>query len=254
MHTDTFLQHRVAPSAAPPVVSALHALESDVDGHLVSMPSPHVQIVVRFGPLAPDGIDVHVLGPRESVHRKRVRGGQWALLAHLELGAAEAVLGLPASRIGSGHAPLEDFWGAPRTARLLEALAAAQAKGEAAALLDRAIHEHLATNTRDANQSLVLAAANRLERASVRAVAAELGVSERHLRRVFREVVGLSPKTFASLARFRRAIRSARDDAAASWARVAATAGYYDQAHLISEFRAIAGVTPRSLLREVDNG
>ena len=29
---------------------------------------------------------------------------------------------------------------------------------------------------------------------------------------------------------------------------IAATAGYYDQAHLIAEFRAIAGVTPRALL------
>ncbi|MBL8740886.1 MAG: AraC family transcriptional regulator [Myxococcales bacterium] len=188
------------------------------------------------------------------MHRKRVRGGQWALLARLELGAAEAVLGLPASRIGSGHAPLEDFWGTPRTARLLEALSVAQTKAEAAALLDRAIHEQLVTNKGDANQSLVLAAADRLERGSVRAVAHDLGVSERHLRRVFRDVVGLSPKTFASLARFRRAIRVARDNASASWASVAATAGYYDQAHLIAEFRAIAGVTPRSLLREVDNG
>jgi hypothetical protein len=28
-------------------------------------------------------------------------------------------------------------------------------------------------------------------------------------------------------------------------------AGYYDQAHLIAEFRAIAGVTPRALLGEI---
>ena len=83
------------------------------------------------------------------------------------------------------------------------------------------------------------------------AVAVDLGVSERHLRRVFRETVGVSPKAFAKLTRFHRALRAARESAHASWASIAAAAGYYDQAHLIAEFRAIAGVTPRALLGEL---
>jgi AraC-like DNA-binding protein len=83
------------------------------------------------------------------------------------------------------------------------------------------------------------------------AVAAELGVSERHLRRVFRETVGVSPKAFARIARFHRALGAGRQDARAGWASIAAAAGYYDQAHLIAEFRAIAGVTPRVLVGEM---
>lgn len=82
-------------------------------------------------------------------------------------------------------------------------------------------------------------------------MADELGVSERHLRRVFRETVGLGPKAFAKLARFRRALRAAREDDAAGWADIATAAGYYDQAHLIAEFRTIAGKTPRALLGEL---
>ena len=83
------------------------------------------------------------------------------------------------------------------------------------------------------------------------AVAVDLGVSERHLRRVFRENVGVSPKAFAKLMRFRCALRAANEDTHASWASIAAAAGYYDQAHLIAEFRAIAGVTPSALLGEL---
>ena len=83
------------------------------------------------------------------------------------------------------------------------------------------------------------------------AVAVDLRVSERHLRRVFRETVGVSPKAFVRLARFRRALRAARHDDHASWASIAASTGYYDQAHLIAEFRAIAGVTPRAFLGEL---
>jgi AraC-like DNA-binding protein len=102
-----------------------------------------------------------------------------------------------------------------------------------------------------ARAQLALHAAERLTGDHVSAVAAALGVSERHLRRVFRETVGLSPKAFAKLTRFHRALRAAREDGHASWASIAAGAGYYDQAHLIAEFRAIAGVTPRALLAEL---
>jgi AraC-like DNA-binding protein len=51
----------------------------------------------------------------------------------------------------------------------------------------------------------------------------------------------------------RRAIdqSGAREDSRLSWATIAAATGYYDQAHLIEEFRTIAGVTPRALLSEL---
>ena len=93
---------------------------------------------------------------------------------------------------------------------------------------------------RRARIQLVLDAADRITSASVNAVALDLGVSERHLRRVFLETVGVGPKKFAQLTRFRRAVHAAREEGHASWARIAADAGYYDQAHLITEFRAIA--------------
>lgn len=61
----------------------------------------------------------------------------------------------------------------------------------------------------------------------------------------------MSPKAFARIVRFRHALRVAREEGAANWAGIAAATGYYDQAHLIEEFRAIAGVTPRALLGEL---
>jgi AraC-like DNA-binding protein len=251
MH-DTVLHDRVTPSAATAsVVSALFAQAYELDGQRVAIPRPEIHLIARFGPSAQNGLDVHVLGPRETVHRKPIRGGQWALMARLQLGAPRAVFGLPASRIATGPTPLEDFWGSAATARLTDRLSAAKTHREAAAVLDGAINERLLDgDRRNGNERLVLQAADRLTRATV-TVASDLGVSERHLRRVFREAVGVSPKTFAMLARFRRALGAANEHHNASWASIAATAGYYDQAHLIAEFRAIAGVTPRALLREL---
>lgn len=113
------------------------------------------------------------------------------------------------------------------------------------------LSERLARFGRDARATLVLEAAAQLVRANVNTVADELGLSERQLRRVFHEVLGVSPKVFSKLQRFQRALNAAHSQRQANWASVAVAAGYYDQAHLIAEFRAITGATPRALLGEL---
>jgi AraC-like DNA-binding protein len=77
----------------------------------------------------------------------------------------------------------------------------------------------------------------------------DLGYSREHLIRVFREQVGLTPKAYANILRFGRALQSARS-ARASWAGVAAECGYCDQAHLVHDFQRYAGRAPTSLLRD----
>lgn len=81
---------------------------------------------------------------------------------------------------------------------------------------------------------------------SVAEVARELGISERQLERRFRERVGVSPKRMASLQRFERAL--SRLPAARSLAQLAVDAGYYDQSHLIRDFRSHSGQAPGRLL------
>ena len=80
-----------------------------------------------------------------------------------------------------------------------------------------------------------------------RALSRSLGVSEGHLIRMFREQVGLTPKAYAGILRFGRALGHARR-ARTSWASIAADCGYYDQAHLANAFQRYAGRTPTSLL------
>ena len=80
----------------------------------------------------------------------------------------------------------------------------------------------------------------------VETVASELGVSTRHLRRAFIESVGVPPKEFARGVRLQRAIRaSARSK---DWSSIARDAGYYDQAHLIGDFRELTGLTPTAFV------
>jgi AraC-like DNA-binding protein len=240
--------------SAPSVVEALLFYDCERDEPHVLIPRPEIHLAVRFGPSARGGLDAHALGGRERVHRKLVRAGQRTLMARLRLGAAERVLGVPASAIAGRVVSLENLWGEAATRRLLDQLADARDTISAAAIVESAIAERLAlAATHPPHSRLALGAAERLTNAnaSVNAVAVDLGVSERHLRRLFRETVGVSPKTFAKLTRFRRALRAARADTGANWASIAVAVGYYDQAHLIAEFRSIAGMTPSALLGEL---
>lgn len=84
---------------------------------------------------------------------------------------------------------------------------------------------------------------------AIDAVAQAIGVSARQLERMFRREVGLTPKHFARLARFRRML-GVLDRADPQWADLAARAGYSDQPHLVREFREFAGLAPRACLAE----
>ena len=73
--------------------------------------------------------------------------------------------------------------------------------------------------------------------------AAHLRWSERRLERTFNEQIGLSPKLFARILRFQSLLARAAKDKSALLDHAFA-AGYYDQSHMIRDFRNFAGVTP----------
>jgi len=79
-------------------------------------------------------------------------------------------------------------------------------------------------------------------------MAAEIGISHKHLLREFDRCVGLAPKTFSRLCAFQRVIQSVGHRPEVEWADTATKCGYYDQAHLIREFRSFSGLTPATYL------
>jgi AraC-like DNA-binding protein len=248
-------RNRLGIAAGPSTSTAVEAYfvdEIDRDSPRVALPRPEIQIIVRFGPAARAGLDVHAFGMQQTVRRKLIRRGQRAVTARLRLGASMAVLGVPASAIAGSVLVLDELWGSAAAQRLEGRLSGVSDMTEAVRIMEGAIAQRLANAEQcDGNAPLALTAAAKLVNGNVRSVAADVGVSERHLRRVFRETIGMSPKAFARLARFRHAVRIAHGEREKNWAAIAATAGYYDQAHLIADFRGIAGATPRALLDEI---
>ena len=79
-------------------------------------------------------------------------------------------------------------------------------------------------------------------------IADEIGISHKHLLREFERCVGLTPKVLSRIYSFQRVIHCVGQRPEVNWAEAAALCGYYDQAHLIREFRAFSGLTPSAYL------
>lgn len=87
---------------------------------------------------------------------------------------------------------------------------------------------------------------------SVDRLANDFGISGRQLERRFLNEVGLGPKLFCRILRFQQVFHAVeRSDT--NWAQVAVDCGYFDQAHLIRDFRQFAGETPSFLLEHLTN-
>ena len=81
-------------------------------------------------------------------------------------------------------------------------------------------------------------------------LAGRLGLSGRQLELRFKERVGIGPKLLARMVRFQRIFQALEARASRRWGRVAAECGYYDQAHLIRDFRQFTGQTPAAFFRD----
>ena len=86
-------------------------------------------------------------------------------------------------------------------------------------------------------------------RIKIDGLAVALGVSRRTLERRFAVDVGIPAKSLASVLRFRRVLK-AFETSAVAWTDLAMDCGYYDQSHLIRDFKRFTGRAPRAYLLE----
>lgn len=82
-------------------------------------------------------------------------------------------------------------------------------------------------------------------------VAESASLSVRHFERRFSHEIGLSPKLFARIARFQAALDTKINKPRASWLEIAHRLGYFDQMHLIRDFRDLGGNAPTRLISSI---
>lgn len=192
--------------------------------------------------------DVCVAGPRTRALFKNATDLTRVVMLQFKPGWSAQLLGVGASALTDQIVQMEDLWGRSGGDLCLELLAARSLPE----MLDRLSHAIAlrAHQTFDPASARLARRAVRLfegDEVRVESVAERLGVTARHLRRAFTESVGIGPKDFARAVRLRRAVGMAATSK--DWGRIAADAGYYDQAHLIADFRELVGLTPGAFVK-----
>lgn len=202
------------------------------------LPDGRTLLIFRGG----DHGDLTLTGPRTRASFKTSSGVN-AVILRFKPGWSRALFGVAASELTDRYVDLADAWGRPVDA-LCDQLGGARGATEIVNRLSDAFARRACDASESASASLARRAVRLLEAEEVRvgSVAARLGVTARHLRRAFVESIGVGPKEFARGVRLQRALR--RAETSSDWARIATDAGYYDQAHLIGEFRQLVGMTP----------
>jgi AraC-like DNA-binding protein len=81
---------------------------------------------------------------------------------------------------------------------------------------------------------------------SIAGVCRSSGFTRQHLARRFEEYVGVPPKLFCRIVRFQSLLARVERMEGVDWSAVAIDSGYYDQAHLIGDFREFTGLPPQA--------
>ena len=86
---------------------------------------------------------------------------------------------------------------------------------------------------------------------SIEQIASLACLSLRQFERVSKERIGLPPKVFARLSRFSKAYRLREEHPQWNWTQIAYECNYFDQMHMIRDFKEFAGVTPGTIEKEL---
>lgn len=191
----------------------------------------------------------YVIGPMSQAQSAWHGGEVIQVGVYLRAVRARELIAPPIHEIADRIVAIEDIWGSAAAA-VEERISAARDDGERVSLLEQFLTARLGTRPRRTNIA-ALAEYVLIHRGglSVEQLASDAGVSRQYLTRVFREDVGVTPKLYSRLARFRAALAS-MNSISQSWAGGAAELGFSDQSHFIADFKQFSGATPGAMVAE----
>lgn len=165
-------------------------------------------------------------------------------------GGARAFTGEDLSSTAGRDIDLHDLFGAD-AGRLRQRLLNTDAAVDRLALLERWLQRRLQPSAINPAIDHAVALLNNVPQVHrIPAIARTISLSERRFVQVFRRQVGMAPKQYARLMRFRAVIEHAHKQSFVDWSAVAVDCGYCDQAHLCHEFRQFAGITPTAFMQQ----
>lgn len=159
-------------------------------------------------------------------------------------GRASALFRVPMREITDLHVPMHDLGPVAQdlAARVAEASTFQARLSVIAGALAKPLREAPKPDARlDAAIGWIVRGGGRVP---IERIAAEAGITRQQLGRKFLDELGISPKAFARVMRFQRLLAAIEQRRVVTWADAAVEHGWYDQSHMIADFRELAGTTP----------
>ncbi len=226
------------------------------------VPDGHPEMVLHYGDR------FHEINEHETVTQSRLLfAGQISRPLVLKPGANAGVIGIRFKAAGArallGMSMMENtdtrldltqVW-ARESESLLDEVHCAPGIDERVRAVERFLVRRLAQSRTRPDLSIthcvdvLHAAAGRI---TIDDLAARCDLSARQLERRFLDEVGIPPRLLASIFRFRRVFDLLEQPQPGRWTGAALSAGYFDQAHMIRDFKRFAGQQPQAFYRSLN--
>ncbi len=195
------------------------------------------------------GYHLLIQGPTQSLKALSPDAASWNQVVGVEIkaGALKILTGIAGEEVKDGLLPLESLWGS-EAGQILNQLEDCDESFDQLALLESLLSIKAEKNHK--KDSFVLEAAKYIDRQKGRGTLknflSQTGYSRSQVFRKFEEHMGLSPKGYAQVVRFKHLLMESVVGLKPDWAGMASEYGYYDQAHLAHDFYKITGMYPES--------
>ena len=209
------------------------------------LPMATTELVIDLGGTMANPPIALVVGPHSEHWALDTSRATTVIGVHFRPGGAFPFFGVPAGELHNARVSLDALWGAD-AALLVEQVLVGSSPAGKFDVLERLLLSAARTLTKHpaVNFALRELSAPLLHGSSISKVAVAIGISQRRFLERFRREVGMSPKLYARVQRFQAVVETVHTLRDVNWTEIAATCGYFDQAHFIHDFRAFSGFTP----------
>ncbi|MCP3806605.1 helix-turn-helix domain-containing protein [Paenibacillus sp. Lou8.1] len=168
-------------------------------------------------------------------------------------GGAHYFHGMPTHLFTGGNYRLEDLW--PESIAVIgESIMEAQNFNERVRIMDEYLNQLLLrqrTNDCDLMKNLLHRIFVSGGSVGIKELADCEAISERQINRKFGQWIGISPKKFSEVVRFQSVLHSIQSGGGLDWTELALKHSFFDQAHLIRDFRRFYGDSPLTAAKDL---
>jgi AraC-like DNA-binding protein len=199
--------------------------------------------------------NINITGQLNGFHDIIVKGNISLFSVYFQPYGLSLMLNIPLREIFNHSVPLADLLKG-KVAGLEDKMYEASDHNACVQVIEAYIWNLIRENSKNYHQQRIKHVVENISKWGVQtdidSLASDAFLSRRQFDRSFANIIGTSPKQFIRIVRFQKAIHLKAQNSGNSLTEIAAHAGYFDQAHMINEFKLLSGYTPSEFFSNCD--